>query len=117
MSEFNRAQESEGRGTAGAYAIQQWLKQHRPKVAIHPHKVDYCDFCKRMETELSRLRQTIKHLRQSGSATAEDIQSNEQSITQIEQELREHKSHASESQTFYRETTAKCEDMWKKMIC
>ena len=49
VSEFNRAQENEGRGTAGAYTIRQWLKQHRPKVAIHPYKVDYCDFCKRME--------------------------------------------------------------------
>ena len=43
VNEFNRAQESEGRSTAGVYAIRQWLKQHRPKVALHPHKVDYCD--------------------------------------------------------------------------
>lgn len=53
VSEFNHAQESEGKATAGAYAIRQWLKQHRPKVAIHPHKVDYCDTCKRLEVELS----------------------------------------------------------------
>ena len=115
VSEFNRAQASEGRATAGAYAIRQWLKQHRPKVAIHPHKVDYCDSCKRMEMELSRLRQIIKRLRQSGSASADDIQSNEQVVTEIEQELREHKSHASESQTFYRETITKCTDMWKEI--
>ena len=28
VNEFNRAQEREGRSTAGAYAIRQWLKQH-----------------------------------------------------------------------------------------
>ena len=45
----------------------------------------------------------------------DDIQSNEQVVTEIEQELREHKSHASDSQTFYRETIEKCTDMWKQI--
>ena len=49
----NRTHESEGRSTAGAYAIWQWLKQHHPKVALHPHKVDYRDSCKHMEMELT----------------------------------------------------------------
>ena len=35
------------------------------------------------------------------------MQSNEQAVAEIEQELRDHKSHATEAQTFYRETTAK----------
>ena len=53
VNEFNCAQEREGRSTAGAYAIRQWLKQHRLKVALHPHKVDYIVIrVKRMETEL-----------------------------------------------------------------
>lgn len=65
--------------------------------------------------ELSRLRQIINRLRQSGSASADDIQSNEQVVTEIKQELREHKSHASESQTFYRETITKCTDIWKEI--
>ena len=30
VNEFNRAQESEGKPTAGAYAIRQWIKEHRP---------------------------------------------------------------------------------------
>ena len=115
VNEFNRTQESEGRSTAGAYAIRQWLKQHQPKVALHPHKVDYCDFCKRMETELSRLRQLIKCFRQSGSSSAEDIQSNKQAVAEIEQELRGHKSRATEAQAFYRETTTKCLELWKDL--
>ena len=56
VNEINRAQESEERSTAGAYAIRQWLKQHRLKVALRSQKVDYCDSCKRMKTELLRLR-------------------------------------------------------------
>ena len=112
VSEFNRAQESEGRSTAGAYAIRQWLKHHRPKVAIHPHRLDYCDTCKRLEMELARLRQVIKRLRQSGSASMDQIQSNEHGITEIEQELKGHKAIATESQAFYRETTSKCFQMW-----
>lgn len=111
--EFNRAQEAEGKPTAGAYAIRQWLKEHRPKVAIHPHKVDFCDTCKRLEIEQSRLRQIIKRLHQSGSASANDIQSHEQTVAEIEQELMEHKQGATESQTFYRETTVKCGESWK----
>ena len=53
INEFNRAQQSSGKGTAGSYAIRQWLKAHRPKVVIHPHKVDYYDTCKRLITPAS----------------------------------------------------------------
>ena len=113
VSEFNRAQQSSGKGTAGSYAIRQWLKAHRPKVAIHPHKVDYCDTCKRLETELSRLRQIVKRLRQSGSASADNVQSYERSISDTEEELKGHKLSATQSQTFYRETTSKCAENWK----
>ena len=98
VSEFNRAQESEGRSTAEAYAIWQWLNQHRPKVALHPRKVDYCDSCKRME--LSRLRQVIKRLRQSGNASADNIQSNEQAVTEIEQALKGPQNSCSWSTNF-----------------
>ena len=97
VSEFNRAQESEGRPTAGAYAIRQWLKQHRPKVALHPHKVDYCDSCKHMEMELARLHQVIKRLCQSENASADNTPSNEWAVTEIEQKLRDHKTHATEA--------------------
>ena len=60
VAEFNRAQEATGKQTAGSFAIRQWLKQHRPKVAIHPQKLDYCDFCKHHEIEMARLHQILK---------------------------------------------------------
>ena len=112
VSEFNRAQESEGKGTAGSYAIRQWLKQHRPKVAVHPHKVDYCDTCKRLEVELARLRQIIKRLFQSGSTSSDEIKEHEKGVTDIEKELKDNKNSATESQQFYRETVSKCCQTW-----
>lgn len=115
VSEFNRAQESEGKPGAGSYAIRQWLKTKRPKVAIHPHKLDYCDSCKRLEMELSRNRQIIKRLRQSGSASAEDIQSKEQIIVDLKEELKDHKYSATKSQEVYRETTSQCKRNWKSI--
>ena len=80
VSGLNCAQQSKGKDTAGSFAIRQWwLKAHRLKVALHPRKVDYCDTCKRLETELCRMHQIIKHLRQIGSASADDTQSYERS--------------------------------------
>ena len=101
VSEFNCAQESVGKPTAGAFATRQWLKEHRPKVATHPQKVDCCDTCKRLEMELCRLGQIIKRLHQSGSSSAGDIQSHEDAVADIERELKEHKLAATDAQTFY----------------
>ena len=43
---FNRAQEEVGEGTCSGFAARQWLHKFRPKVALHPHKTDYCDTSK-----------------------------------------------------------------------
>ena len=72
--EFNRGQESLGKGTVTSFTVRQWLKKYRPKVAIHPHRTDYCDMCKRTETEIARVQQIIKRLKQSGSASAVQLQ-------------------------------------------
>ena len=42
----------------------------------------------RLETELSRLRQIVKRLHQSGSASADYVQSYERSISNTEDELK-----------------------------
>lgn len=65
-----------------------------------------------MEMELSRLRLVTKRLRQSGNASADNIQFNEQAVTEIEQALKDHKIHATETQTFYRQTIVKCSKTW-----
>ena len=53
VSRFNRAQERCGRGTRGKSAVNEWLRQHRSKVALHPNKTDYCDTCKFLKEKLS----------------------------------------------------------------
>jgi hypothetical protein len=45
LGEFNRAQEELGRPTISKFSASSWLHQHRPKHAICPHKLDYCDKC------------------------------------------------------------------------
>ena len=45
VGEFNGVQEERGRGKCSNGSASNWLKKHRPKVAICPHKQDYCDSC------------------------------------------------------------------------
>ena len=45
VGEFNRIQAEEGKGTCSNGSASNWLHQDRPKVAICPHKLDYCDTC------------------------------------------------------------------------
>ena len=52
------------------------------------------------ETELSRLRQIVKRFCQSGSASSDNVQSYERSISDTEEELKGHKLSATQSQHF-----------------
>ena len=70
---FNRAQTEAGGGTCLAFAARQWLKDNRPKVALHPHKSDYCNTCKYHKEEISRQNAILKRLSQSGSAQEEEL--------------------------------------------
>ncbi len=110
--EFNRAQESIGKGTVSSFTVRQWLKLHRPKVAIHPHRTDYCDTCKRLETDISRAQQVAKRLQQSGSADADRIQQLEREASCATAKLIEHKKDATKAQEFHREVTNKCKNDW-----
>ena len=65
--EFNRIQKGMGRQTCGSTASTEWLKQHRPKVALHPSMTDYCDTCKYLKEQLSRNQAIINRSQQSGS--------------------------------------------------
>ena len=52
VAEFNQVQRELGKGTCGLTAASEWLKKHRPKVALHPSMTDYCDTCKNLKEEL-----------------------------------------------------------------
>ena len=67
VAEFNRVQREKGRPTCGSTAAVEWLKKHRPKVALHPSMTDYCDTCKYLKEQLSRNQAILNRIQQSGS--------------------------------------------------
>ena len=87
---INCAQREIGRDTCSAFAARQWLKEYRPKVALHPHKSDYCDTCKFLKEEIARQNAVLKRLAQSGSAQAQNLTDVQGNIEVAEQELRTH---------------------------
>lgn len=104
VNEFNRAQQSTGKGTVSNFTVHKWLQKYHPKVATHPHRTDYCDTCKRIETDLARGQQILRCLRQSGSSSATQLQQLEDENTANTDILKLHKEDASKAQDFYRET-------------
>ena len=74
VGEFNRVQEERGRGKCSNGSASNWLKKHRPKVAICPHKQDYCDSCAKFDNQVHAKRTTLNRIRQSGSADRDEQQ-------------------------------------------
>ena len=91
------------------------MKEYRPKVAIHPHKSDYCDTCKYHKEEISRQQAVFKRLTQSGSANRDQLQATRVAIETHEGELKEHKEEATAAREYYNTMTKKCEDDWKEI--
>ena len=50
--EFNCVQREQSKPTISNYSASTWLKKHRPKHAIYPHKLDYCDTCASLKNEI-----------------------------------------------------------------
>lgn len=116
IAEFNRAQEESGRGTCGKTTVREWLKQHRPKHALHPSTTDYFDTCKISKEKLSRNQAVQKRLRQSGSASVDELQhqqrESEREREQYESVHKAHSEHAENSRDFCRQMTKKCSEDW-----
>ena len=81
--------------TCSAFGARKWLKTFRPKIALHPHKSDYCDTCKLIKEEKSRQAAILKRLMQAGSAEEQKIREVEANIEVSEERLRSHKEDAS----------------------
>ena len=45
----------------------EWLKKHRPNVALHPSMTDYCDTCKYLKEQLSRNQAILNRYQRSES--------------------------------------------------
>ena len=110
--EFNRIQLEEGKESISDFSATTWLKQERPKLAIYPHQVDYCDFCAKVKKEIQGHQQTINRLRQSRSAEADNIQQAQSSKAESKL-LANHRDVARESLKYYHEMKDKCAEDWK----
>ena len=115
VCEFNRIQLEQGMETISDFSATTWLKQERPKLAIYPHQVDYCDFCAKVKKEIQGHQQTINRLKQSGSAHAEDIQQAELAKSEAETLLSEHREIARDSLKYYRDMKDRCAKDWKEI--
>ena len=62
VHEFTRAQEERGKSGISNGTASNWLKKYRPKVAICPHKLDYCDTCAKKNEEIHAKQTTISAL-------------------------------------------------------
>ena len=112
VSEFNRTQSELGKATISDFSARKWLKEERPKYAIYPHKVDYCDSCAIYKKDIQAKQQVINRLKQS-SGEAEDIQQAESEKQEIEAALKKHKDEARESLACYRSMIDKCKQQWE----
>ena len=65
VEELTVYKRKKGKGGCSNGSAHNWLKQFRPKVAICPHKLDYCDTCAKQSEDL-RSKQTIVQPRLSG---------------------------------------------------
>ena len=48
--------------TISDFSATTWLKQERPKLAIYPHQVGYCDLCAKVKKEIQGHQQTINFI-------------------------------------------------------
>ena len=112
---FNQLQQESGLPMASSSSISTWLKQLRPRLALYPHKNDYCDTCAGMKNDISAREMSMKRLTQSGSAGEESLLQLESEIASLRESLDEHKKHALESRTSYNEDVCACKTQWQKI--
>ena len=61
VGEFNRTQRESGCSNGSSH---NWLKQDRPKLAICPHREDYCDTCSKQKISINAKQTTIETSKQ-----------------------------------------------------
>jgi len=59
VGEFNRVQRELGKQECSNGSSHNWLKQYRPKLAICPHKENYCDTCSKNKANVHAVQTTI----------------------------------------------------------
>ena len=115
IGQFNAAQREMGKDGCSNGSSYNWLHKHRPKVAISPHKLDYCDTCAKHNIDIHAKRTTLNRIRQSGSASAEDQRNIEDEIKSLEDSLEEHRTKARLSHEQHIELKKRCKEAMEKI--
>lgn len=102
IGEFNRAQRETGRGECSNGSCHNWLKLHRPKHSISPHKDDYCDTCSEKNTEIRGKQTTLNRLQQAAASLPRDLERLEEEIKALKQSLENHRREAKKSRVLHR---------------
>ena len=97
VGEFNRSQVELGRGTCSNGSAHKWLKKHRPKVAVCPHKQNYCDTCSQRKEQIREKQTTINRLLSASASDPETISHLQDKKRSLKQSLECHCKEAEES--------------------
>ena len=116
IGEFNRAQRECGKVGCSNGSCHNWLKKHRPKHSVCPHKADYCDTCSRKKAEIKGKQTTLNRLQQAAASLPEELQRLVDEIAAIQQSLANHRKESEESHQYYVDMTKKCNEKWKRVV-
>ena len=115
VGEFSRVQAEEGKEGCSNGSASNWLRQYRRKVAICPHKLDYCDTCAEFNEQIRAKQTTLNRILQTGSSSEEDVESLKEEIKSLQSALEEHKTIALRSHQSHQETTKRCCEQWQSI--
>ena len=115
VGEFNRTQRESGRGECSNGSSHNWLKSDRPKVAICPHREDYCDTCSKHKISINAKQTTINRLKQASNSEPEELQKLEAELVDLKEEQERHRQTAQKAHEYYVEETARCAFRWKQI--
>ena len=115
VGEFNRSQREAGRKECCNGTSHNWMKAHRPKVAICPHKQDYCDQCTKMKVDIYSKQTTINRLLRSADASPELLKELEDEMDVIRKDLGVHCKEAQDSHAYHIEVIDCCVKDWEKI--
>ena len=112
VGEFNRTQRESGRGECSNGSSHNWLKSDRPKVAICPHREDYCDTCSKHKISINAKQTTINRLKQASNS---EIKKLEAELVDVKEEQERHRQRAQKAHEYYVHETASCASRWKQI--
>ena len=116
VGEFNRVQRECGRGGCSNGSYHNWLEAIRPKVAICPHREDYCDTCSKSKIKIHSKQTTINRLLHSCNASPEEIENLQDELKDLKQAHEDHKDEAEKSHSYYIKVTNQCATEWEEVV-